>query len=137
MGFIINLLVGAGVIFLLAYLLPQVHVKSFWTALWVAFLVGLLNATIGLILGFIFNLFTLFLLGFLVRLIVTAIIIKLVDKLVRNFKVDGFWPALVMAVALALAGTLVDRSRSDERESTSHNQIEVTEAPVKSLLAKK
>ncbi|MDX5421067.1 MAG: phage holin family protein [Hymenobacteraceae bacterium] len=107
MDFIINLLVSAGVIVLLAYAMPSVHVKSFWTALWVAFLVALFNATIGLLLGFIFNLFTLFLLRVIVNLIVTALMIKLVDKLVSNFKVDGFWPALVIAIVNALAIALV------------------------------
>lgn len=108
MSFIINLLVSAGVILLLSYMLSSVHVKSFWTALWVAFLIGLFNATIGLILGFIFNLFTLFLLKIIVNLIVTALMIKLVDKLVKNFKVDGFLPALIIAVATSLAVAAVN-----------------------------
>jgi putative membrane protein len=114
MHFIVNLLVSAGVLILLAYMLPSVHVKSFGTALWVAFLIGILNATVGFLLRLPFNLVTLFLLEFLVRLIVTAIIIKLVDKLVGNFEVKGFVPALIIAVALAIAGTLVDRAFADE-----------------------
>lgn len=103
MDFIINLLVSAGVILLLSYMMPSVHVKSFWTALWVAFLIGIFNATIGLLLGFVFNLFTLFLLRIIISLIVTALMIKLVDMLVSNFKVDGFWPALVIAIVTVLA----------------------------------
>lgn len=114
MDFIINLLVSAGVLLLLAYVMPQVHVKSFLTALWVALLIGILNATVGLLLRFIGNLFTLFLLSFIIKLIVTAIVIKIADKLTRNFEVKGFWPALVIAIALAIASTLVDRSRADE-----------------------
>ncbi|KAA5547759.1 phage holin family protein [Adhaeribacter rhizoryzae] len=114
MDFIINLLVSAGVLLLLAYIMPQVHVKSFLTALWVALLIGILNATIGLLLRFIGNLFTLFLLSFIIKLIVTAIVIKIADKLTRNFEVKGFWPALVIAIALAIASTLVDRTRADE-----------------------
>ncbi|WP_114783079.1 phage holin family protein [Botryobacter ruber] len=128
MDLIINLLVSAGVLFLLAYIMPQVHVKSFGTALWVAILIGLLNATIGLILSFIFNLFTLFLLSFIVRLVVMALIVKLVDKLVRNFKVDGFWPALVIAVALAIAGTLIDRSNAKDGDLTMLENRPVQEA---------
>ena len=113
MDFIINLLISAGVLMLLAYIMPQVHIKSFLTALWVALLIGILNATIGWLLRAVGNLFTLFLLSFVIRLIVTAIVIKIADKLTRNFEVKGFWPALVIAIALALASTLVDRSRSD------------------------
>jgi len=103
MGFIINLLVSAAVILLMAYALSSVHVKSFGTALWVAFLVGILNATIGWILRGIFNLVSFFLLEAIVSLIVTAIVIKLVDMFVRNFKVDGFLPALLIALATAIA----------------------------------
>ena len=114
--FIVSLLVSAGVLMLLAYLMPQVTVKSFGTALWVAFLLGILNATIGLLIRFPLNLVTLFFLEFLVRLIVTAIVIKLVDKLVRNFEVRGFWPALIIAIALAGATTLVDSAMTDEDE---------------------
>lgn len=116
MNFIVNLLVSAGVLLLLAYMLPSVKVKSFGTALWVAFLIAILNATVGFLIRLPFNLVTLFLLQFLVRLIVLAIIIKLVDKLVRNFEVKGFWPALIIAIALAISGTLVDRSFADEED---------------------
>jgi putative membrane protein len=119
MEFIVNLLVSAGVLVLMAYIMPQVTVKSFTTALGVAILVGILNATVGFLLRLPLNLVTFFLLGFLVRLFVTAVMIKIADKFLTNFKVDGFWPALVIAFALAAAGTLVDRVMGDDdhRES--------------------
>ncbi|WP_071885504.1 phage holin family protein [Rufibacter tibetensis] len=126
MDFLINLLVSAGVLMLLAYLMPQVHIKSFWTALWVAFLIGILNATIGLLLRFPLNLVTLFFLQFVVKLIVTAIIIKLVDKLIRNFEVKGFWPALVIAIALAVASTLIERN-DEEYDSAEYQQTALVE----------
>jgi putative membrane protein len=110
MHFIINLLVSALVIFIIAYLMPSVTIKSFGTAIIVAILIGLLNATVGFLIRLPMNLLTLGLLSFVVRLFVTAIVIKLVDKLVRGFEVKGFMPAIVMAVAIALAGTLIDRT---------------------------
>src|SRR5688572_25651131 len=118
MEFIVNLLVSAGVLMVMAYIMPQVTVKSFTTALGVALLVGILNATIGWILSGIFNLFTLFLIGFIVKLIVSALMIKLADKLMSNFSVAGFWPALVIAIALAAASTLVDRVMNDDEQET-------------------
>lgn len=118
MNFIIELLIDAGVVMLMAYILPQVRIKSFGTALWVAFLIAVLNATVGALLRLPLNLVTFFLLSFLVRLVVTAIIIKIVDKLVGNFEVRGFWPALVIAIALAVAGTLLYR---DEVEQNYYN----------------
>jgi putative membrane protein len=127
MHYLVNLLVSAGVLLLLAYMLPSVRVKSFGTALWVAFLIGILNATIGFILRLPFDLVTLFLMEFLVRLFVLAIIIKLVDKLVRNFEVKGFWPAVIIAIALAISGTLVDRSFADEEEHEARRLSPQTE----------
>ncbi|GAB3202070.1 putative membrane protein [Pontibacter aydingkolensis] len=103
MDFIINLLVTATVILILSYAMSSVHVKSFTTALWVAFLIAIVNATLGWILRGIFNLVSFFLLEAIVSLIVTALMIKLVDKLVKNFKVDGFLPALIIALVTALA----------------------------------
>jgi len=123
MEFIVDLLVSAGIIMLMAYIMPQVTVKSFTTALGVALLVGILSATIGLLLSFVFNLFTLFLLGFIVKLIVAALMIKLADKLMTNFSVVGFWPALVMAIALAAGSTLVDRVMNNDHEY-DHEPIE-------------
>lgn len=120
MEFIVDLLVSAGVLMVMSYIMPQVTIKSFTTALGVALLVGFLNATIGWVLSGIFNLFTLFLLSFIVKLIVSALMIKLADKLMRNFSVNGFWPALVIAIALAAASTLVDRVMNDD----DHERIE-------------
>jgi putative membrane protein len=122
MEFIINLLVSAVVILVLAYALPSVHVKSFWTALWVAFLIGIFNATIGWILSGLLNLVSFFLLEAIVSLIVTALMIKLVDKLVSNFKIDGFLPALIIAIATALAIAAVAWARGGNDDYEARQQ---------------
>ncbi len=109
MNLILHLLVDAAVIFGLAYLMPQITVKSFGTALLIAVLLGLLNFFIGWIIRFPLNLVTFFLLSGLVRVIVTAIMLKLIDKFMDSFHIDGFWPALVIAIAVAVVGSLIDR----------------------------
>ena len=108
MDFIIHLLINAAIVFIVAYIMPSVHIKSFGAAIWVALLLGILNATVGLLLRLPLNILTLGLLSFFIRLIITAVIIKLVDKLVRKFEVKGFMPALVIAIALAVGGTILD-----------------------------
>lgn len=108
MDFIIHLLINAAIVFIVAYIMPSVHVKNFGAAIWVAILLGILNATIGFLLRLPLNVLTLGLLSFFIRLIVTAVVIKLVDKLVRNFEVKGFMPALIIALALAIGGTILD-----------------------------
>ncbi|MEI6949432.1 phage holin family protein [Paraflavisolibacter sp. H34] len=108
MDFILELLFNAVVLLLLSRVLSSVHVRDFGTAVGVALVVALLNATIGALIRFPLNLVTFFLLSFLVRLFVTALMIKLADKLFRGFEVASFTTALLMAVVLAIAGTLFD-----------------------------
>ncbi|WP_432712313.1 phage holin family protein, partial [Pedobacter sp.] len=67
MGFIIDLFINAGILFLLAYLLPGVSIKSYGTAILVALVIGILNATVGFLLRLPLNLVTLGLLTFVVR----------------------------------------------------------------------
>ena len=107
MNFIIELLINAGVIFLLAALLPSINIKSYGTAIGVALVIGLLNATIGWLLRLPLNIITLGLLSFVVRLIVSAIVIKLADKLFSGFEVKGWGAAFLLAICIALAGTLL------------------------------
>lgn len=106
MNFIIDLLINAAVLFLLASVLPSVHIRSYGTAVGVAFVVGILNATIGFLIRLPLNIITLGLLSFIVRLIVSAIMIKLADKLFSGFEVKGWTPAFILAICIAIAGTL-------------------------------
>ena len=106
MNFILDLLINAGVLFLLAAILPSVHVRSYGTAIGVALVIGILNATIGFLIRLPLNIVTLGLLSFVVRLVVSAIMIKLADKLFSGFEVKGWTPAFVLAICMAIAGTL-------------------------------
>ena len=108
MNFIIELLLNAGVLFLLAALLPSVTIKNYGTAIGVALVVGILNATIGWLLRLPLNIITLGLLSFVVRLVVTAVIIKIADKLFSGFEVKGWAAAFILAAAIAIAGTLLN-----------------------------
>jgi putative membrane protein len=108
MYWILQLLVNAGVLFLMASLIPEVKVRSYGTAVAVALVIGLLNATVGVLIRFPLNLVTLWLLSFFVRLLVTAIIIKITDKFFTGFEVRTFMAALLLSIALAIAGTLLD-----------------------------
>jgi len=108
MNLILHLLIDAAVIFGLAYLMPQVDVKSFGTALIIAVLLGLLNFFVGWVIRFPLNLVTLFLLTGIVRIFVTAVLLKLIDKLMASFTIVGFWPAVVIAFAVAIVGAMVD-----------------------------
>ncbi len=112
MNLILHLLLDAAVIFGLAYVMPQVEVKSFGKALLVAVILALLNVTIGWILRGIGNLVTFFLLSFVIRLLVTAVLLKLVDSFMSSLTIHGFWPAVVIALGVAVAGAVLDQVMS-------------------------
>jgi putative membrane protein len=102
MNLIIELLVDAGIVFLLAYFLPSITVKNYGTAFLVAVVVAFLNFIIGWLFRFAFNLVTLFLLESLVSLIVTTIMIKIADKFFKGFEVKGWIPAFIIALSIAV-----------------------------------
>ena len=106
MYFILSILLNAGIILLLAKLMNSITIRNFSTAIGVALVIGLLNATIGFLLRLPLNLVTLFLLTFIVRLVVTAIMIKIADHFFSGFSIKGFAPAIILAIAMAVAGAL-------------------------------
>lgn len=107
MNFILQLLLNAAILLGMTYLLPTVTIKNYTTAILVALVIGILNATVGWFLRFPLNIVTLGLLSFLVHLVVTALMIKIADKLFSDFYVKGFTPALIIAVVMAVTGSLI------------------------------
>ena len=112
MDFILSILINAAVLILVAKMLPKVHITGWGAAFLAAFLIGIFNPTIGWLLSVILNVATLgiffFLgLGFIIRLIVAAVIIQFVDRLMTGLRVEGFRTALLVAIIMALVGSLV------------------------------
>ncbi|SHF67264.1 phage holin family protein [Pedobacter caeni] len=107
MKFIITLLINAGILLGMTFVLPSVRIKNYRTAILVALVIGLLNATLGMFLRFPMNVVTLGLISFIVHLLVTAIMIKLADKFFDDFEIKGFTPALIIALVMAVAGAII------------------------------
>ncbi len=123
--YILHVLADAAVIVLLARFLPQIQVKDFTTAVIVAVLLGLLSFLLGWLIKLPLNLVTLFLLRGIVRIVVTAVILKLIDMLLPSFNIQGFWPALVIAVAVAVVGSVFDEleeSKKVQKTTTTYPQ---------------
>lgn len=105
MGFIINLLVSALVVFGLANILPGVSVKGYGSAVIVAIVKPVLK--------FISIPVTILTLG-LFSFVITAIIILLASAIMGDsFHVDGFWYALLFGVVLAIVNSLVGGMMGD------------------------
>lgn len=110
---LVHLLVDALVLIIAAKAMSTVQVRSFGTAIWVAILIGIFSLLIGWLLTLILNIATLGIfyftgLGFIIRIIVNAIIIEIVDKLSKGFNTKGFMPSLILAILIALVGSIVD-----------------------------
>lgn len=110
MHFLIELLLSAGLLLILSFVLPGVYVKNYLNAIFVVIIIGILNATVGFLIRLPLNILTLGLITFIVRLVVTAIMIKLAGALFKGFSVKGWGPAFLLAIAMAIFGIMLDRS---------------------------
>ena len=98
---LVNWLLSAVSLIIVAYLIPGFEIRGFGTALVAAIVVALINATIGFILKVITVPITILTLG-LFLLVINAIMLKFAAYLVSGFDIDGFFPAFVGAVVIAL-----------------------------------
>ena len=109
MKLLIRWLLSATALILIAYYVPGIAVKSFYSALVAALILGLINALIRPV----FIIFTLpiniLTLG-LFTLIINALMFWLASSIVKGFFVAGFWPAfwgaLLMGVVSWAANSL-------------------------------
>lgn len=109
MPIIIHWLLSALAIIIVAYILPGVHVATFFSALVVAVILGLINVFIRpllLILTLPINILTLGLFTF----VINALLILLAANIVKGFSVDGFWWAMLFSILLTLVGSLLKGS---------------------------
>lgn len=107
MRFIIETLLNAGVLLGIAYLWPKVHIKNYVFAIVVALILGLLNSTIGFMIRVPLNFLTLGMLTFIVRMLVSAFLLKVIDSFTDDLTIDGYLPAIVIAVAMAAASSIL------------------------------
>jgi putative membrane protein len=108
MRILLRLLISSAVILVTAYLLPGVHVDTFWTALLVAVVLALLNFFLKPLLVILTIPFTIITLG-LFLLVINAVIILIADRLIgQRFEVDGFWWALLFSLIISLVNSLIN-----------------------------
>lgn len=101
MSILISILINTIAVILTAYLLPGIHIASFWTALIVAIVLGIVNAILRpiiFILTLPINILTLGLFSF----VIMGLMVYLVSALVPGFKVDNFGWAILFALIVSL-----------------------------------
>lgn len=106
---------NAVAILIVAYLVPGIHVDSFWVALLVAVVLGLLNAVLKPILILLTLPITLLTLGLFV-LVINALVLLVVSALVPGFSVDGFWAAVLGGIVLALVHAIFNSLMAEAKK---------------------
>jgi putative membrane protein len=110
---LIHIVIDALVLLVAAKMMSSVQVRNFTTAIIVALVIGVLSFLIGWLLTLILNVATLGVfyftgLGFITRIIANAIVIEIADQMSSGFNTKGFTPSLILAVIIALVGSIVD-----------------------------
>ena len=103
---LINWIVSALVILVVAYFLPGVHVSGFVAALTVALVLGLINAIIKPIFVMLTLPLTVVTLGLFV-FVINALLVMLASAIVPGFVVYGFFWALVFSLVLSISNAFV------------------------------
>jgi putative membrane protein len=92
---------SAVAVFVLAQILPGVHILDYWSAVKVAIVLAFLNAIVKPVLTVLTIPITIVTLG-LFLLVINALIIIFAEKLVDGFHVDGFLTAIIFSLCLSL-----------------------------------
>jgi putative membrane protein len=115
MKIIIRLLVTAAIAFILAQILPGVHVDSYTTAIWFAIVLGLLNIFLKPFL-IIFTLPLTILTFGLFLFVINTVTVLLASDWVKGIKIDSFGWGLLFSLMLTLITSLLFREEERQRE---------------------
>ena len=97
---IVNWLLNALALWLVARIIPGMQLRSYGTALLATVIIALVDLTLGPILRFIAFPITFLTLG-LFRLVINALLLKLASLFTPGFRIDGFLAALLGSLVLA------------------------------------
>ncbi|BFD24926.1 MAG: phage holin family protein [Candidatus Parcubacteria bacterium] len=113
MKLIFRLLFNAAWILLGSFIIGGLEVSSFYIALIVAIILGLINALVRpllIILTLPINILSLGLFTF----VINALLVWFVSSFIQGFALSGFWPALLLALWLALGAAVTNLLLTDD-----------------------
>ncbi len=118
MKFLIKVLITTVNVFILAYILPGIHIENnnFFTAIIVAFVLALLDSFVKPLLILLTLPATILTLG-LFLFVINACIILIDAHFVHGFKVDSFWHALLFSILLSFFNSFVHKQAFNEKET--------------------
>ena len=105
---IVNWLLGALALWLVAQIIPGIQIRDFGAALLATIVIAVVNITIGPILRFIAWPLTVLTLG-LFRWVLNAFLLKLSSMFTPGFRIDGFLNALLGSLVLTVLDIVLHR----------------------------
>lgn len=108
MKIIIRLLINAGALLLLPYIISGIQVDSFYIAVISALILGILNILVKPIVQLLALPLTILTLG-LFALIVNGIFFWFVASFVQGFSVAGFWEAFLGALIMSVVSWITNK----------------------------
>lgn len=118
MRLLLNWLLSAVSLMIVAYVVPGFHVAGFVAALIAAVVVGLINATLGFFLKVVTFPFAILTLG-IFWLLVNALMLRLATWFVPGFYIDTFWAAFLGAIVLMLVNLVLKKLVREPAHSAS------------------
>ena len=103
---LINWLLSALSLVIVAHVIPGFQISGLAAALIASIVIGFVNGTLGLILKILTFPLTILTLG-LFWVIINALMLKVAAALVPGFRIDGFLPAFLGAIVLALVNMVL------------------------------
>jgi len=106
MLFVLKILILTVAIYVIAALMPSVHLKSFWTAIIVAIVYSVINFFFGWLLV-ILSLPLLILTFGLFKFVLNAFLLWITDQLIADFKIDSLGATLIAAFLITIVDGLL------------------------------
>lgn len=103
---LINWLVSAVALIIVAHFVPGFYLHGFVAALWAALVIGFINATLGAFLKLVTLPLTVLTIG-IFWIVINAIMLEVASFFSPNFKISGFGAAFIGAIVLALVQMLL------------------------------
>jgi|TARA_B110000503_G_scaffold40320_1_gene66218 putative membrane protein len=94
----------AGVIFILARMMPGIRVAGYGTALLVAVIYGLINVTLGSVLKILTIPFIVISIGVFL-LLINTFLLWLTDQILEDFEIEDMGTTFIAAVIITIADT--------------------------------
>ncbi|MFP4013249.1 MAG: phage holin family protein [Chitinispirillaceae bacterium] len=104
MKFALDLLILSVAIFLVAKLLPAIHIKDFATAVVVAVVYSVINVLLGWFLRTLTLPLTILTFG-LFKIVINAVLLWITDLIIKDFRIKGFGWTIVAALLIAVIDT--------------------------------